>query len=293
MRRGDFARGWEISDAVLRDRMGESCAHLPREQQWVWRGESIVGRHVLIRCHHGLGDTIQFIRYAPLVRRTAGRVSVCAQPQLLSLLRTVRGIDELLPLEDAEPDVDCEVEVESMELPHLFRSTTATLPAQVPYLSAQPAELADDGNLHVGLVWRSGDWVPQRSIPIELLLPLNRLNGVTLHILQRGPGLRERPRGFGVVSGADDIAVAAQKIASLDLLISVDSMPAHLAGALGVPTWTLLLANPDWRWMHEREDTPWYPTMRLFRQDRAGDWRRVAARVVAELRILARNRRVS
>ena len=218
MRAGDFARAWQVSDEVLRRREGETH-HLPRHFQWVWSGEPLDGKRVLIRCYHGLGDTIQFIRYAPRVREVAGRVTVWAQPELRSLLRTVAGIDELLPLHAGTPDVEFDIDVESMELPHVFRSTTATLPAEIPYLHVTPAELPADGNLHVGLVWKCGDWAPERSIALELLLPLAHVAGVTLHILQRGSGLAKRPAGFGIVSGSEDILEAAETIAALYLLI--------------------------------------------------------------------------
>ena len=289
MRRGDFAAAWEVSDEVLRGRAGQACDHLPRHFQWVWDGEPLAGKRVLIRCYHGLGDTIQFIRYAPLMRESAARVSVWAQPALLRLLRSVRGIDEIFPLHRGEPAIARDVDVEVMELPHVFRSTVQTLPADVPYLRAPAADRPrlDDGDLHVGIVWKCGDWAPERSIPVELLEPLTQISGVMLHVLQRGSGLDERPPGFGVVSGSDDILEAARTIASLDLMISIDSMPAHLAGALAVPTWTLLQAKADWRWMDERTDSPWYPTMRLFRQQQEGDWRSVVAEAAAELRRMA------
>jgi hypothetical protein len=238
---------------------------------------------VLIRCYHGLGDTIQFIRYAPLVRQIARRVIVWAQPALLPLLEAAKGIDELLPLHDRMPEVEYDIDVESMELPHVFRSTVETLPAEVPYFHVEPADLAPDRNLRVGLVWRCGDWAPERAVPVELLLPLADVPGVTLHLMQLGPAVDERPLGFGVVSASEDVLTAARRIAALDLMISIDSMPAHLAGALGVPTWTLLRSDCDWRWMDEREDSPWYPTMRLFRQSRAGDWEGVVSRVISEL----------
>ncbi len=285
MRAGDFATAWKVSDEVLRRREGETCDHLPRHFQWVWNGEPLDGKRVLIRCYHGLGDTIQFIRYAPLVRRVASRLIVWAQPELIPLLRTVDGVDELLPLHSGAlaDDVEFDIDVESMELAHVFRSTTTTLPSDIPYLHVQPSSLSGDGKLRVGLVWKCGDWAPERSIPIELLLPLGGIPGVTLHILQRGSGLAERPVGFGVVSGSNDVLEAAQQIASLDLVISIDSMPAHLAGALGVRTWTLLQAESDWRWMDHREDTPWYPTMRLFRQDHGEGWAGVVARVTRAL----------
>ena len=292
MRRGEFAAAWRISDAVLRARAGAPRHHLPRHLQPVWRGEPLHGRRVLVRCYHGLGDTIQFIRYAPLVRAIASEVIVWVQPALLPLLRAggVRGIDRLMPLHDGEPDVAYDVDVEVMELPYVFRTTVPTVPADVPYLHAVPCERPADGRLAVGVAWRVGNWAPERSIPYPMLTPLAEVPGVTLHVLQRGAGLAERTGGFGVVSGSDSVLQAARVIQSLDLVISVDSMPAHLAAALGRPTWTLLRAEADWRWMEGRDDSPWYPTMRLFRQARAGEWAPVIERVAAELARLAASR---
>ena len=290
MRQGDFARAWEVSDEVLQWRLEQRCDHLPRHFQWVWNGEPLKDKRVLIRCYHGLGDTIQFIRYAPLVRQSARGVAVWAQPELLPLLRTVEGIDELLPLHSGSLGVEFDADVEVMELPHVFRSTTADLPAEIPYLHVEPAALPPDGNLQVGLVWKCGDWAPERSIPVELLTPLADISGVTIHIMQRGSGLAERPKEFGIVSGSDNLMAAAQTIAALDLMISIDSMPAHLAAALGVLTWTLLQSPSDWRWMDDREDSPWYPTMRLFRQRENGHWNEVIAAVAGDLAALARTR---
>jgi hypothetical protein len=290
MRGGDFARAWGVSDEVLRTRAGQRCDFLPRHFQWVWRGEPLEGKRVLIRCYHGLGDTIQFIRYAALLGQIAARVSVWVQPVLLDLLGTAEGIDELLPFHDRDPETDYDVDVEVMELPHIFRSTIETLPNRVPYLHVSPAELPRDANLQVGLVWECGDWAPERAVPLEIVRQLGDVEGVTFHIMQRGPALQRWPNEFGVISGSDDVVAAAQVIAALDLMITVDSMPAHLAGALAVPTWTLLQADADWRWMDNREDSPWYPTMRLFRQERAGDWGPVVGEVRDRLQELVRAR---
>lgn len=287
MRRGNFAAAWEISDAVLR-RAGVPSWHLPRHQQSVWDGKPLDGKRVLVRCYHGLGDTLQFIRYAPLVKAVAEKLIVWAQPELIPLLRSVQGIDQILPLHDGEAEVEYDVDVEVMELPHVFRTSLQTLPAEVPYLHVQPALLPHDSRLAVGIVWRAGDWDERRSIPISALAPLQRIPGIVWHILQRGPALAEWPAGFGVVSGADDALQAARVMRALDLVISVDSMTAHLAGALGVPVWNLLHAEADWRWMEGRTDSPWYPTMRLFRQEQLGEWEPVISRVTTELTTLAR-----
>ncbi len=293
MRRGDLAAAWEASDAILRAHAGVPCWHRPRHEQWVWDGTPLNGKRVLVRCYHGLGDTIQFIRYLPLVKQVAAETVVWAQPALLPLLRTADGIDRLEPLHDGAFEGEYDVDVEVMELAHVFRSTIDTLPNTVPYLHADPAPLGRDGRLAVGLVWRAGDWDERRSIPFHLLAPLAQIPGVDFHVLQRGPALDECPADFGTRSGADDVLEAARVIRALDLVITVDSMPAHLAGALGVPVWTLLMHEPDWRWMLDREDSPWYPTMRLFRQRAPGDWAPVIRRVASELHALAAGRAVA
>ena len=290
VRGGDYAGAWQISDTVLRARASQTCFHLPRHQQWVWNGDPLTGKRVLIRCYHGLGDTVQFVRYAPRVRALARELTLWAQPALVELLRGVPGVDRVLPLHDGgEVGVDYDLDLEIMELPHLFRSTLATIPAEVPYLrvpsglDASPPPVR--AGCRVGLVWQAGDWDAARSVPAALLASsLARVPGVTLHALQRGPALAEWRAEFGPASGADDVLDTARRMNALDLVVSVDSFPAHLAGALGRPVWTLLHASPDWRWLEGRDDSPWYPTMRLFRQERPGAWEPVIARVAAELR---------
>jgi hypothetical protein len=286
MRRGEFEAAWAVSDTVLRARAGVPCWHLPRHLQYVWDGRPLAGRRVLVRCYHGLGDTIQFIRYMPLLKALAAAVSVWAQPPLLPLLGTMDGIDRLLPLHDGTPDVAYDVDVEVMELPHVFRTTLATVPAEVPYLRVEPVPLPYRGRLAVGLAWRAGEWDARRSIPLALLAPLGKVPGIAWYILQRGPGLIEWRDRFGILPRASNLFEEARLIRALDLVISVDTMPAHLAGALGVPVWTLLPAEADWRWMDGRDDSPWYPTMRLFRQARDGVWEPVIMRVAAALKRL-------
>jgi hypothetical protein len=283
MRAGEWEAAWRVSDRVLAGRAGQPSWHLPRHEQWIWDGTPLDGRHVLVRCYHGLGDTLQFIRYAPLLRAIGADAIFWVQPALIPLLRTMPDAGTLLPLHDGEPGVAYDVDVEIMELAHVFRTTPETVPGPVPYLNVDPAPLPRDGRLHVGIVWKAGDWDDRRSIPIDLLAPLAGVPSVALDVLQRGSGLAERPAGFGTDAGSDDPLRAARTMRALDLVVTVDSMPAHLAGALGVPVWTLLHADADWRWMEGRDDSPWYPTMRLFRQPAAGDWEAVIARVAAEL----------
>jgi hypothetical protein len=284
MRRGDFGPAWQISAAVMKERAGRSCWNLPRHQQYVWNGSSVIGKRVLVRCYHGLGDTVQFIRYAPLLKAYAREVIVWAQPVLIPLLAKVAGIDRLLPLHDGVPEAEYDVDVEIMELPFVFRTTRETIPHRVPYFEVTPQRprATSPPRFNVGLVWRAGDWNPQRSVPVELLLPLRKFDGAKFWVLQGGEARFEWPREDCVSSG-DEIEETARLMRAMDLVITIDSLPAHLSGALGVPTWTLLSANPDWRWMNTGETSPWYPTMRLFRQRVAGDWEPVVARVATAL----------
>jgi hypothetical protein len=282
MRRGDFTSAWELSDIVLRARHGARCDHLPRHFRWVWSGRSLAGQRVLIRCYHGLGDTIHFIRYAPLVKSIAAEVAVLAQPELIPLLATVPGIDRLLPLHQSDRGLDYDVDVEVMELPHVFRTTVASIPASIPYIHSGKAH-ASRSKLAAGIVWAAGDWDRRRSIPAALLAPLADLPGVELYIFQVGSALSEPRHWHGLLPPWRNMLDEAELIRALDVMISVDSLPAHLAGALGVPVWTLLHKEADWRWIEGRSDSPWYPTMRLFRQERAGEWRPVIAAVAKEL----------
>jgi hypothetical protein len=286
MRRGEWDAAWALSDAAL----GPRDWTKPRHLQAIWDGTPLAGRRVLVRCYHGLGDTIQFIRFVAPLQEIAREVTIWAQPGLIPLLATLRDPPRLLPLHDGAPECDFDVDIEVMELAHALRVTPATLPSRVPYLHPPPAPQRPDGTLRVGLAWRAGEWDSRRSVPPALLLPLASIPGVALHILQRGKALAERPCGFGSVSGSDDALQAATLMRGLDLVISVDSMPAHLAGALGRPVWLLLARHADWRWMEGREDSPWYPTMRLFRQDRDGDWTGPVARLHAALTSLVGRR---
>ena len=286
MRRGDFEEAWRISDALLPRLREQDHRVVQRHLQNVWDGSCVVGKRVLVRCYHGLGDTIQFIRYAALLKRVAAEVIVWVQPSLIPLLRSVKGIDRLLPLHDGAPGVEYDVDLELNELPYVFRTTIENVPAEVPYLHVEPAVLRPVGkniSYQIGLIWQSGDWNASRSISFPTVAALGRVPGVEWHILQRDPRRAGWDRKFGVVSGGDNPLDDARIMSALDLVISVDTMTAHLAGALGRKTWTLLPFNPDWRWMKDREDSPWYPTMRLFRQRKEGDWSALVEAVAIEL----------
>jgi hypothetical protein len=282
MRQGDFEAAWQASDRIRRRRAGHRNWTIPRHLQQVWDGTPFDRRRVLIRCYHGLGDTIQFIRYASLVRATAREVIAWVQPALVPLLRAASGIDTVLPLHDGAPDADYDVDIEVMELPYAFRTTVATIPGEVPYLTATPVVI-QGGRPRIGVVWRAGEWDEARSLNFRDLCPLFDEPGTWIS-LQYGRRRYESHARLQVM-GVSEIERLASVIAALDLIISIDSMPAHLGGALGTPVWTLLPQHADWRWMEHRRDTPWYPTMRLFRQSHGG-W----PSVINEIRELLRGK---
>jgi hypothetical protein len=297
-RAGDFATAWSISDRIRARTTNRGDPALPRHLQQIWDGTPVEGRRVLVRCYHGLGDTIQFARYLPALHTIAREVIVWAQPALLDLLATLPGAVTLLPLHDGAPDVPYDVDLEIMELPYVFRSTLETIPAAVPYLRAPSAFAREPRERpRIGVVWRAGDWDDTRSIPFRQLLPLFESGYAEWWSLQRECRDEERHADLHWLegeagAGADTIAGTAALIQQMDLVISIDSMPAHLSGALGVPVWTLLPHRADWRWLTDRDDTPWYPTMRLFRQAHAGDWAGVIADVTQSVaaRTLASHR---
>jgi hypothetical protein len=268
MRRGDFACAWSISDRVLATRDPHTPnSRLPRHEQAVWDGRPLQGRRVLVRCYHGLGDTLQFARFLPRLDSIVGETIVWVQPALMGLLATLPGNRRLLPLHDGTPDAAYEVDLEIMELAHALRVTPESLSSCVPYFDVDPAPRASE-KFGVGVLAEAGEWDPRRSLPIDVV---DRLTGevrVELFNLQL-----ERPLPSIRDLSTSDVLTLARRLRSLDLVITPDTMLAHLAGALAVPTWTLLPADADWRWMgSERTDTPWYPTMRLFRQRQAHDW---------------------
>ena len=287
MRRGNFAKAWRISDAVLEQRRqtGQTCWDWPRHLQFVWTGGSLRNKRVLVRCYHGLGDTLQFVRFVAPLRAIAREVTLWAQPELIALIATARGVDRVLPLHDGVVEAEFDVDIEIMELPHALRLRPSQ-GAKVPYLTTKPAPVPQPRGLRrkrVGLVWRSGDWDPRRSLPTRLAAELTKTDGVAFYSLQRGPARRAvRLLDATDVSSAQ-VTVTASRMLALDLVITVDTMTAHLAGALGVPVWTLLGSDCDWRWMQDRPTSPWYPTMRLFRQHRAGGWEEVIAEVAQRL----------
>ncbi|RYD61532.1 MAG: ADP-heptose--LPS heptosyltransferase [Verrucomicrobiaceae bacterium] len=300
MMRGDFESAWKQTDRIElpRQEAERSGSFTRAEHHLLWNGTPFENRRVLVRCEHGLGDSIQFLRYIPRLRQRARSVILKVQPMLLQLFTGMPSIDLLRDAWTTDPEPLHDVAIECMEFAYAFRDTVETLPAEVPYLpveqirvSSRAWEIRDQRRLNVGLIWASSAWDKTRSIRLEQLAPLASIPNIQFFSLQQGPEAAEAefsPIPLQVLSpDTREIVDAAGAMLSMDLIITVDSMTAHLAGALGRPVWTLLQENADWRWMRGREDSPWYPTMRLFRQPQQGDWRPVVAQVASELKRLA------
>jgi tetratricopeptide (TPR) repeat protein len=299
---GDFERGWPEYEWRWR-RPKTPPRRLP---QPVWDGATLAGKALLIHPEQGLGDTLQFIRYAPLVQRQGATVLVECPGFLHPLLSRCPGIDRLVAEGQPLPPFDCHAPL--LSLPHLVGTTLATIPAEVPYLFADEervrrwaAKLVPLGGFRVGIVWqgnRHHQWDHFRSFPVEHFAALAEVPGVRLVSLQKGPGadqLRRLAGRFPVTeldSERDAASAAFMDTAAvmkgLDLVVTADTSIAHLAGGLGVPVWVALSAVSDWRWLLKRSDSPWYPTMRLFRQTTLGDWEGVFERMAGALQRLVR-----
>ncbi len=277
MLEGDFESAWRESDAI--------AARGNPDPHRFWDGQPLDGKRVLIRCLHGLGDTIQFIRFAPELKKTARAVFIEAQPTLKRLLASSDLADQVITWGEAEPAWDAQVEV--VELPRIFRTELASVPNKVPYLG-QSQSCAPSGSLRVGIVWNSSQYNPERSIPAEIFARLFDVPHVSFFSLQAGPEKYDLNPWNGLVPSLyneeNDCLETAAKLHRLDLVITVDTMMAHLAGALGRRVWTVLPYRCDWRWMLERSDSPWYPTMRLIRQQRPGEWLPVIETLKEDLR---------
>jgi tetratricopeptide (TPR) repeat protein len=266
-----------------------------------WDGAPLEGRTILVHAEQGLGDTLHFVRYLPLVRRRGGRVILLSQPPLLRLLSRLPGIDRLMAWGEPLPEYD--VHVPLLSLPGLFGTTLDSVPAEVPYLDAEPAlveswrdRLGAYPGFKVGIAWQGNPQFPFdriRSVPLAEFAPLARVPGVHLFCLQKGVGRDQLPALKGYFPVIDlgrqldettgPFLDTAAVMKNLDLVITSDTAAAHLAGALGVPVWVALNEVPDWRWLLEREDSPWYPTMRLFRQSRPAQWEEVFERITEAL----------
>jgi len=297
LRQGRFEEGWAHLERRTWKYTPPQGVTSPR-----WRGESLQGKSILVGHEGGLGDMIQFARYAQVLREQgARRVTLVCPPALQTLLASMPGADEVLSLDAALPAENWDCWASSMSLPFHCKTRLHSIPAALPYLranrhaAARWSALLPPARLRVGLVWQGNPKFEndsERSIAsLDLLQPLGGIDGVAFISLQKGRGevqAKNPPKGLDIACLPDEIedfADTAAIVANLDLVISVDTAVAHLAGAMGKPCWILLPQHmPDWRWLAERDDSPWYPgAVRLFRQPARGDWATVLAQVRAAL----------
>jgi tetratricopeptide (TPR) repeat protein len=297
--RGDDEHGWPEYEW----RLGTKEFPLRRCPQPYWDGLSLAGRAILLHSEQGLGDTLQFIRYVPLVKAQGARVIVEVPKALVPLCRTMAGIDDLVACGQPLPEFD--VHCSLMSLPALLRTRSDAIPANVPYLFADPElvkqwreKLGGAGEYKIGVAWQGNPqplWDRQRSFPLACLEPVAKVPGVRLYSLQKKHGvdqvakLADRFTVTDLGSTLDENTGAfietAAVMMNLDLVITCDSAIGHLAGALAVPFWLANSFVPNFRWLLDRTDSPWYPTARLFRQKRRGEWGPVfeeMARVLSE-----------
>ncbi|MBC7782937.1 MAG: glycosyltransferase family protein [Burkholderiales bacterium] len=292
---GDLERGWDAYEVRFKHKGNALLAPPPPQPRWA--GEDLAGKSVLILPEQGLGDVIQFARYLPTLKQRGARVVLQCQTPLLRLMRSLRDVDEVIDIKEPPPKTDFCAYV--MSLPRLFQTRLISIPADVPYLRADDVDIArwkdrlaplGDG-MKVGLVW-SGSRTHAadhfRSIPLSALDPLADISGVHFISLQKDrrdePAGRMSKRLIDHTADLTDLADTAALIANLDLVISVDTSIVHLAGAMAAPVWVLLHAGPDFRWLMNRDDSPWYPTARLFRQDAITEWDPVMQRLSRALR---------
>jgi Flp pilus assembly protein TadD len=295
LRQGDFENGWPEHEWRLKAKSQFPVRPFSQPQ---WRGEDLQHKTILLHAEQGFGDTIQFVRYVPMVAARGGRVILECHPELCHLLQKMPGAAQVIARGGPLPafDVHCPL----LSLPLAFHTTLQTIPADVPYLKVDPERVQTwaeriaptPGKLNVGLCWggsptHSND--ANRSIaPAEMAALAS--DGVTFHSLQRsdhGTAFHEASSHLPLRDYGDqltDFVETAAMILNLDLVISVDTAVAHLAGALSKPVWLLLPYIADWRWLLNRDDSPWYPTLRLFRQGMPGNWHRTIKRVAEELR---------
>ncbi len=296
---GDFAAGWPEYEWRLRV-PGHAVAPTAAPR---WAGEPLKGKSIVLRAEQGLGDTLQLVRFAPVLAGQGARVIVETQPAIERLVRTCPGIAQVVPRGTPLPPHDFETPIASV--PYRLGLAGDAIPGRAPYLEADAKRAAAAqkrirrrGKLAVGIAWQGNPAFPQdcfRSMPLAHFAPLASVPGVELFSLQKGHGaeqLAAAPFPVTDLGAALDPAGGAfldtaAAIAALDLVVVSDSAVAHVAGALGRPVWVVLPLTPDWRWRLERTDTPWYPTMRLYRPQRLGAWDEVFERIARDLAALA------
>jgi FkbM family methyltransferase len=292
---GRFLEGWHHYEFR---RLTEPLALLrPEGHCPTWAGQDLHGKTILLHVEQGFGDLIQFVRYIPFVKALGATVVLRVSRPMKSLARSFNGVDQILDRDDPLPESDFYIYL--LSLPRVFGTDLASIPADIPYLHAEPERVArwakrlgTHDALRVGLAWAGSPKHPNdryRSVPLRMLSPLWELEGVRFISLQKGAAVAEvdgLPAELDFVNlgpELEDFCDTAAVISELDLVLCVDTAVAHLAGALGKPVWLMLPQPADFRWMEGREDSPWYPTLRLFRQSRRDHWEEVVERVKAAL----------
>jgi tetratricopeptide (TPR) repeat protein len=300
---GDFDRGWEEHEWRWKTRHFTALRRDFAQPLWLGK-ESLEGRTILLHAEQGLGDTIQFARYAPLVAAGAAKVIFEVQPPLKTLLSGIEGASLVIANGENVPTFDYHCPL--LSLPLAFKTSLATIPATIPYLSASEdrvikwrGRLPKSGMRRIGIAWAgnpSFKYDQSRSIGLSRLLPLLSATGVEFLSIQKDlrAGDRDILRNNSHVmhwgDAVADFSDTAAIMSLLDLVISSDTSIVHLAGALGKPVWVLLQYAADWRWLLDRADSPWYPTARLFRQPKIDDWESVLQQIQAELaRLISTN----
>lgn len=292
---GDLARGWE--EYSWRKKTGAYEKFKPPLSAPLWNGENIKGKSLLLFPEQGMGDSINFIRYAKLVHEMGATVFCLCSTVLFKLFQTMDGIDEVILPGDELAIPDYQVAI--MELPRIFKSTYDNIPMQDGYLKADNHDVKRSEEISVGIVWQGNPTLKNdanRSVPLSQFESLLNTKGTRFHSLQVGPGVEQiailgwQERLINLASDFADFADTANAISTLDLVIAVDTSVAHLAGALGKQVWLLLPANADWRWGREGAVTPWYSSMRLFRQAEFGNWDDVFLQLADALVDLKENR---
>ena len=287
MRDGDHARARAVNDAVLAARRQSGAVAddpaLPYHARFVWTGRPVDGSRVLVRCYHGLGDTLMMARFlAPLAARAAS-VTLEAPAALAPLLGRAEPSLRVVPFDHHHPLPPDEVDVEIAELGHALGLGPEDAPPRPPALDA--VALADRT---VGVCWRAGEWLEARSVPLAALAPPLRASGRPLLALQHGPARQDAMSHPGLFGGpgadGDPLERTAALVAGCALVVTVDTMVAHLALLLGRPTIVLLRHEADWRWGRPGAESPWYPRATLLRQRREGDWSAPVADLAACLR---------
>jgi tetratricopeptide (TPR) repeat protein len=305
---GEFEQGWPLYESRLR---------LENQRQYLrdfavprWSGgQTLAGRNILVHAEQGLGDTVQFSRYIPLLEAQGARVVFELPEDLSKLMRSFAMHGTLLTRGEPLPPLDYHCPL--LSLPLAFQTQLHTIPGGVPYIAADAAAVAEWRTrlralpgLKIGLNWQGHEgtekqpWLRGRSFALSCAAPLARVPGVSLVSLQKGTAAEQRASvEFGsalaqltdpLITGADAVMESAALISALDLVVTSDTFFAHLAGALGAPVFVALQTVPDWRWLLDRPDSPWYPTMRLFRQRHTGDWAEVFERMAHDVAALVR-----